>query len=84
MHWPTEPEEYRRLAASSEAPASAYRELFKQPLAAYDLQAIRAHLDKYCAPGSGKFQDEIEAVAGRRAKIVPQGRPRKPKDGAEE
>jgi len=41
----TEPEEYRRLAASSEARALAYRDLFKRPLAAYDLEAVRAHLN---------------------------------------
>jgi putative transposase len=50
-------------------------------LVAYDIQAIRTHMNKDCVLGSGKFQDEIEAILGRRAKIAPQGRPRKPKDG---
>ncbi|RYU59701.1 hypothetical protein EWI61_08735 [Methylolobus aquaticus] len=83
MNWLAEPEEYRRLAASSEAREPAYRALFKQPFAAYDLGAIRAHLNKDCALGSGKFQEPIEVMVGRRAEIVPQGRPKKPRDGAE-
>ncbi|HLF97246.1 MAG TPA: hypothetical protein VI457_08895 [Methylococcaceae bacterium] len=81
--WLAEPEEYRRLAASPETRALAYRELFKQPLASYDLEAIRIHLNKDCVLGSSKFQDEIEAMVGRRAKIAPPGRPKKPKDGGE-
>jgi putative transposase len=54
-----------------------------RPLVAYDLEAMRIHLNNGCALGSSKFQDEIEAMVGRRAKIVPQRRPRKPKDGGE-
>ena len=81
MEWLDNPQEYRHLATSPEACASAYCALFKQPLAAYDIQAIRTHLNKDCALGSGKFQDEIEAILGRRAKIAPQGRPRNLKDG---
>ena len=81
MDWLAVPEEYRRLAASPQTRALVYRELFKQPLAAYDLEAIRIHLNKGCALGSSKFQDEIEAMVGRRAKLVPQGRPKKPKEG---
>jgi len=77
MGWLSEPEEYRHLATSPEAYALAYRKLFEQPLAAYDVEAIRTHLNKDCALGSSKFQDEIEAVLGRRAKIAPQGRPKK-------
>jgi putative transposase len=61
----------------------AYRELFKQPVAVYDLEAIRTHLNKDCALGSGKFQDEIEAMACRRAKIVPLGRSKQPVDHGE-
>ncbi|MGZ8223386.1 MAG: hypothetical protein ACXWT0_17225 [Methylobacter sp.] len=37
-----------------------------------------------CVLGSDKFQDEITAILGRRAKIAPLGRPKKPKDGAKE
>lgn len=77
MGWLSEPEEYRHLATGSEACALAYRKLFEQPLAAYDVEAIRIHLNKDCALGSSKFQDEIEAVLGRRAKIAPQGQPKK-------
>jgi len=77
MEWLAEPEEYRRLATSSESRVRAYRELFTQSLAIAVVEAIRSHLNKDCALGSSKFQDEVEAMAGRRAKIVPQGRPRK-------
>jgi len=83
MHWLTEPEEYRRLAASSEARELAHRAPFKQRLAAYDLEAVRGHRNKDCALGCGKFQEPIEVMVGRRAEIVPQGRPKKPRDGAE-
>jgi putative transposase len=37
-------------------------------------EAIRTYLDKDCALGSGKFQDEVEAMVGRRVTIAPQGR----------
>ncbi|MGZ8908005.1 MAG: transposase [Methylobacter sp.] len=77
MAWLSEPQEYRHLATSSEARALAYRELFEQPLVTNDVEAIRTHLNKDCALGSSKFQDEIEAALGRRAKIVQQGRPKK-------
>jgi putative transposase len=60
MNWLTEPEEYHRLAGSSEARVLACRQLFKQPLAPYDLEGIRAHLNKDRALGSSKFQEEIE------------------------
>ncbi|MGZ4981771.1 MAG: hypothetical protein ACXWAB_10020 [Methylobacter sp.] len=49
--------------------------------AGYYIEAIRTHLNKDCALGSSKFQDEIEAVLGQRAKIAPQGRPKKLKGG---
>ncbi len=81
MDWLAEPEEYRRLARSAQARALAYRELFKQPLAVADLEAIRSHLNKDCALGSSRFQDEIEVMVGRRAKIVGQGRPKKQQAG---
>jgi putative transposase len=81
MAWLSEPQEYRHLATSSEACALAYRKLFEQPLVTYDIEAIRTHLNKDCALGSSKFQDEIEAALGRRAKIAPQGRPKKLIDG---
>jgi hypothetical protein len=60
--------------------ALSYRELFKQPLAAYDLKANRLHLHNDRASGYSKFQDEIETMLGRRATIVLQGRPKKRKN----
>ncbi|MDO8438270.1 MAG: transposase [Nitrosomonadaceae bacterium] len=83
IEWLAEPLEYRHLAVNPEARTLAYRELFKQALAAYDLDMIRIHLNKDCALGSSKFQEEIESILGRRTKIVPQGRPKKSKDGGE-
>ena len=83
MDWLAGPNEYRRRAASPETRALVYREPFKQPLAADDLEAIRIHLNKDCALGSSKFQDEVEAMVGRGARIVPQGRPRKPSGDGE-
>ncbi len=77
IEWLAEPDEYRRLGGYPEARARAYRELFKQPLAVADLEAIRSHLNKDCALGSSQFQDEIETMVGRRAKIAPLGRPKK-------
>lgn len=79
IDWLTEPQEYRRLAPNPEACAPVYHGLCKQPPAVYDLKAIREHLNKDCALGSSKFQDDIEAILGRRSRIVHQGRPRKPK-----
>lgn len=43
IEWLAEPQEHRRLASSPEACALVYRELFKQPLAAYDIEAILTH-----------------------------------------
>lgn len=83
IEWLAEPEECRRLAASPDMRALVYRELFKEPLASYDLEAIRTHLNKDRALGSAKFQDDIESALGRRVKIVPQGRPKKLKEGME-
>jgi putative transposase len=77
--WLTEPPEYQQLATDQATRALAYRKLFEQPLASHNIEAIRSHLNKDCALGSSKFQDEIEAVLGRCAKITPQGRPQKPK-----
>ena len=79
--WITEPEEFLRLAGSVDLRAEAYRELFKEPLKVIELEQIRNHLNKNCVLGSVKFQKEIEAVSGRRAAIVMQGRPRKRVDG---
>ncbi|NOT12454.1 MAG: hypothetical protein HOP23_11580 [Methylococcaceae bacterium] len=42
-----------------------------------DLEAIRCHLNKDCTLGSSQFQDDIEAMVGRRAKIAPLGRLKK-------
>lgn len=81
MEWLAEPPEYRRLAASSEARALAYRELCKQALGDNDIRAIRAHLNKDCVLGSDRFQHKIETVLGRRVKIALQGRPKKVRDG---
>lgn len=53
----TESEEYRRLCVSFGMRALAYRGLFNQPLAAYDTDAISAHLNKH--------RTWIQQVSGR-------------------
>lgn len=60
--WPSR----RRIAVWLPVPRSAlaYRELFIQPLATYDLEAIRIHLSNDRALGSSNFQDDIEAMVG--------------------
>lgn len=77
LTWLTDPREYRRLGRSREARAHAYQALFKEPLAAHEMATIRAHLNKDCVLGAAKFQKEIEQMLGRRARIVPRGRPKK-------
>ncbi len=81
--WLFNPPEYCRLGTSPETCALAYRALFNQPLADHDIAAIRMHLNKDCALGSGKFQDEIERIFGRRTRIALQGIPRKQKNDDE-
>jgi putative transposase len=83
LEWLAEPEEYKRLGASPDERLLAYRELFKEPLASNDVEAIRAHLNKDRALGSTRFQDEIKSILGRRVEIVPRGRPKKLKAGSE-
>ena len=58
----------------------AYRALFRIAISEQDLGAIRQHLNKDCALGSARFQDEIEAMLKRRAKVVGLGRPRKSRE----
>ncbi len=77
IEWMSEPLEYSCLAPNSDARAQVYREICKQKLATFDLEAIRSHLNKDSVLGSSNFQNEIESVLGRRTKIVPQGRPKK-------
>ena len=77
LEWLTNPPEYQALAATPVLRAAAYSELFKQVLQSVELENIRDHLNKNCALGQDKFLKQIEAVSGRRADIVKQGRPRK-------
>jgi putative transposase len=77
LSWIAQPDEYRRLGKSRRERAEAYRALFDTPMGNYELGVIREHLNKDCALGSSRFQAEIERMAGRRARVVPQGRPRK-------
>jgi hypothetical protein len=64
-------EQLNLLLASSHPPVESGRtrahcELFKQPLAAYDPATTRSCLNEDCVLGSSKFQNEIEAMAGRK------------------
>ncbi|WP_347988083.1 transposase [Methylomonas sp. AM2-LC] len=76
IDWISEPVEYHRLGLTAELRALAYQALCKQKLATFELDAIRAHLNKDRVLGSSHFQDKIELVLGRQTRIVPQGRPK--------
>ena len=68
--------EYLRLGVGANVHA-AYRELFKTSMDTEDIRAIRLHINKDCVLGSERFQAEIAVMLGRRAHVVPVGRPRK-------
>ncbi len=68
--------EFLALGKTPRERQEAYRALFRVAIGKEDLDAIRQHLNKDCALGSSRFQDEIEAMLKRRAKVVGLGRPR--------
>ena len=78
-------EEYRRLGRNEEARREAYRELFKAQLDPEVLGQIRGATNGNFALGSERFQKQIEAALGRRARRGTAGRPRREahEDGAE-
>jgi putative transposase len=72
----TDHSEYLSLGDTPGERRSAYTELIKEVLPDEDIAAIRLHLNKDCALGTRGFQDRIEAVAKRRARVAAPGRPK--------
>ena len=68
--------EYLRLGAGKDARERAYRGLFEEHLDAGVIGEIRAATNGNYVLGGRRFQDEIEAVLGRRARRQHAGRPR--------
>ncbi len=77
--------QYVRLGRSEEIRREAYRELFKAHLDAEVVAQIRGATNGNFALGSERFQEQIEAALGRRARRGEAGRPRgkAPDDGPE-
>lgn len=73
----TDRPEFQSLGANPAERQAAYRAFVREGTNDEDLTAIRAHLNKDCALGSERFQQEIESMALRRAKIRGPGRPRR-------
>lgn len=72
-------EQYLRLGRSDDARTEAYRELFSAHLDPELVSEIRMATNGNLALGSGRFQAQIEATLGRRARRGVAGRPRKTK-----
>jgi putative transposase len=68
-------DEYRRLALDDEGRLDAYRALFKAHLDEEVVGQIRNATNGNFALGSERFQSEIEAALGRRARCGKAGRP---------
>ena len=71
--------EYLRLDRDETARRAAYRELFKAPMQAETVDAIRLATNGNFGLGNQRFQKQIEAALGRRAERRYPGR--KPADG---
>lgn len=67
---------YLALGAVASSRQSAYRDLFKSALGDDELADIRNHVQQQRALGTSRFQEEIEALLGRKAVLRPRGRPR--------
>jgi len=79
--WVRPHEEYLRLGRGASARQSAYRQLFRAAISAYDLGEIRACTHKGWALGGERFKAQVEALTQRRAVSRGVGRPRKEKNG---
>ena len=77
-------EEYLRIGRDQPARLESYRALFKAHLDEEIVGQIRSATNGNFALGSERFQKEIEAALGRRARRGQSGRPVNSKDGNEE
>ena len=75
--WITPHREYLRLGRSAADRQSAYRQLFRTAVSGADLAEIRDCTHKGWALGGVPFQQQVEALAQRRAASMGVGRPRK-------
>lgn len=67
---------YLDLAADEAARKVRYRELLDHAINEDELTAIRAYVKQGGALGSRRFQEQIEALTGRPARLRPLGRPK--------
>ncbi len=75
---------YRELAPSAEARRRAYCRLFEDELRAETLQRLRECTNGGFVLGSGKFEQQIAAMVGRRTWKGSPGRPQKKEVGEEQ
>jgi putative transposase len=80
--WDTRPPHYpasavhHTLAADEASRQAGYRALFRHPLDAEAIGAIRLALSQSQPLGNARFLDTIERVIGHRREAKPRGRPR--------
>jgi putative transposase len=68
---------YRALGTTDQARQGAYRALFSTDLDDSHLDEIREATNKAWVLGSDRFKEEVTALAQRRARPLPKGRPKK-------
>jgi putative transposase len=68
---------YFALGMTPDARRIAYRQLLNGDLSMTELDSIREATNKAWVLGSDRFKEEISALADRRVKALPKGRPRK-------
>ncbi len=66
---------YLDLAANAAGREAEYDALLQRPTDLRDLKALRQATQQNAAYGSNRFQDQIEAMIGRRMDPQPRGRP---------
>jgi len=67
--------EYLRLGPDPASRQQAYRHLFDEVLSPERIAEIRAYLQQQRALGSERFQQQVEAMLGRCARVRPAHRP---------
>jgi putative transposase len=69
---------YRALGATDQERQAAYRALFANHLSDSCLAEIRETTNNAWVLGSDRFKEEVAALANRRVRPLPKGRPKKP------
>lgn len=70
---------FSALGDTPEARRALYRDFVGEGVPDEEREAIRSHLQQGRALGSAEFQARVAAISGRRASVMPRGRPRKKK-----